>query len=151
MDFEAYIWDHRASLYRAAYTYVRHEQDALDIVSQSVVKALQHNPAVPDEQAAMRWMYRVVANTAKDFLRKSKRVVVGLSCDEGVSEGDTAAHMDLHAALCRLPEKYRTVLVLHYFEDMKLSDIAAIRGESLGTVKSRLHRALELIRADEAR
>lgn len=150
MQIETYLWERRASLYRVAYTYVRNEQDALDVVSQSIVKVLQSQSTLPDEQAATAWVYRVVINTAKDHLRKFKRVTVGLSTEESACDQDPSERLDLFAAIDRLPEKYRTVIVLHYFEDMKLSDIAAIRGEKLSTVKSRLHRALDLIRADAA-
>ncbi len=66
MQIETYLWEHRTSLYRVAYTYVRNEQDALDVVSQSIIKVLQSQPSLPDEQAATAWVYRVVINTAKD-------------------------------------------------------------------------------------
>lgn len=147
---ETYIWNSRQSLYRVAYTYVRNEQDALDIVSASIIKALQAKPNILDERAMTAWVYRVVVNTAKDHLRKNKRLIIGVEAEGCIEEGDPTLRMDLDMALKHLPEKYRTVIVLHYFEDMKLQDIAEISGEKLSTVKSRLHKALLLMKVDAA-
>ncbi len=149
-DIETYIWNSRQSLYRVAYTYVRNEQDALDIVSASIIKAMQAKPKILDERAMTAWVYRVVVNTAKDYLRKNKRLVIGVETEGCIEDGDPTLRMDLEMALNHLPEKYRTVVVLHYFEDMKLQDVAEITSEKLSTVKSRLHKALLLMKADAA-
>lgn len=146
---ETYIWEHRQSLYRVAYTYVRSEQDALDIVSASIVKAMRAKPRLDDERAAAAWVYRVVINTAKDHLRRAKWTVAHAdSVEPAAREYDPTLRMDLDTVLSQLPEKYRIIIVLHYFEDRRLADVANMLGENLSTVKSRLRRALLLMRAD---
>ena len=55
---------------------------------------------------------------------------------------DKYEDIDLQRALDQLPEKYRTIIVLRYFEDMKIGDIAQILGENENTIKTRLYNAL---------
>lgn len=147
-DLETQIWDSRQTLYRFAYMYVHNEQDALDIVSQSIVKALKTQPKFQDESKAAAWIYRVVINTARDHLRKSKHIVSDLPEETCTDDPDATQRLDLEKVIFKLPEKYRTIVVLHYFEDMKLKDIAKIRNENLNTVKSRLRKALNIMKAD---
>ena len=56
--------------------------------------------------------------------------------------------VDLYNAVQRLEPKLRTVVILRFFEDMKLEDIASITGDPLSTVKSRLYKALKLLKVD---
>ena len=56
----------------------------------------------------------------------------------------------LYAALDKLPEEMKLVVILRFFEDMKLSEIADVTGAALSTVKNRLYRALALLRLDMA-
>ena len=55
---------------------------------------------------------------------------------------DNYEDIDLQRALDQLPEKYRTIIILRYFEDMKIGDIAQILGENENTIKTRLYNAL---------
>ena len=55
---------------------------------------------------------------------------------------DKYEDIDLQRALDQLPEKYRTIIVLRYFEDMKIGDIAQILDENENTIKTRLYNAL---------
>jgi RNA polymerase sigma-70 factor (ECF subfamily) len=55
---------------------------------------------------------------------------------------------DLHQALDRLPGHYRTVVVLRYFEDLTLDDIAEVTGLPLSTVKTRLYKSLKMLRLE---
>lgn len=103
-------------------------------------------PVKPEE--VKPWFYRIVVNTALDFLRKHKLVELmgetGLASSLG-SE-DTYADPDLHQALGNLPLHYRSVIILRYFEDLKIEEIAVILGENVNTVKTRLYSALKKLR-----
>ncbi|NLD72374.1 MAG: sigma-70 family RNA polymerase sigma factor [Chloroflexi bacterium] len=148
---EQYLWENRERFYRIAYSYVRNEADALDIVSEAVVKALQKGDRLQDKAAMATWCYRILTNTAVDYLRKHKRVVYM----EDVQQADPGRpdryhDADLLEALGRLPDNLRMVLVLHYLEEMTIRETASVLGQNENTVKSRLYRALELLRKDLA-
>ena len=59
---------------------------------------------------------------------------------------DNYENFDLKSALDNLPEKYRTVVLLRYFEDLKLEEIAEILNENINTIKTRLYKSLEILR-----
>ena len=132
-------------LYRLAYTYVKNPDDAMDVVQESVYKAIQNASGVRSRGAIKGWLCRIVANTALDFLRSRAREVPVDQVPETGRE-DTYQDLDTLRALERLEVRERTVVVLRFFEDMKLQDIALTTGENLNTVKTILYRSLKKLR-----
>lgn len=132
-------------LYRLAYTYVKNPDDAMDVVQESVYKAIQNASGVRSRGAIKGWLCRIVANTALDFLRSRAREVPVDQVPETGRE-DTYQDLDTLRALERLEVRERTVVVLRFFEDMKLQDIALATGENLNTVKTILYRSLKKLR-----
>lgn len=129
-------------LYRLAYSYVQNEADALDIVQESAYKVIRQYRQVKEHAFLSTWIYRIVIHTSLDVLRKRKKENL-LPMDV---EPEYEAHyedMDVMQALATLEEKDRTVLVLRYFEEWKIADIAKLLEENQSTIKSRLYRALK--------
>ncbi|MDF2558247.1 MAG: polymerase sigma factor, sigma-70 family [Bacillales bacterium] len=150
LEFEQYIWQNKEKFYRIAYTYVQNKEDALDIVSESIVKAIKNKTKLHDEQIFKTWFYRIVVNTAVDFTRKNKRVIY-LSDELIVREEgreDQYKDFDLEKLMAILPDKFRIVLVLRYFEDMKIEAIADVLEENVNTIKSRLYKALSILKIE---
>lgn len=135
--------------YRLAYSYVKNEADALDIVQESAYKAMKNSSKLKETAFADTWIYRIVVNTALDFLRRSQKESESteeyLETEQSVEE-DGYARADIMVTLSALPIKDRSVLILRHFENFKLEQIAEMTGESLSTVKSRLYRAQEKLR-----
>lgn len=142
---EAQILASYQSLFRLAYTYMRNADDAMDVVQESVCKAMARCDAVRSEQAIRSWLCRIVINTAMDQLRRRKREVAVEQLPEGGYE-DTYSNLDLQRLLNGLNDRERTIVVLRFFEDMRLQDIADITGENLNTVKTTLYRCLKKMR-----
>lgn len=142
------ILSNKDNYYRLAYSYVRNRDDALDIVHESICKAMASSRRPEAAQDIKPWFYRIVVNTALDFLRKHRSVE--LLEEENLEPlnytEDTYQDLDLQRALEELPLKYRSVIVLRYFEDLKIEDVAAILGENINTVKTRLYSALKKLR-----
>lgn len=132
-------------LYRLAMSYVRNEQDAMDIVQESVYKALKNRTEMKDTAYLGTWLYRVTVNTAIDFLRKRRKEEIGLPPMEEGREDD---HGKLYVLdmLDRLDEKSKAIIILRFFEDQPLTQIAQILEENLSTVKTRLYKALRILR-----
>jgi len=143
------ITEHKESIYRLAYSYVRNKEDALDIVQDSIHKAFANAESLKNPDAIKSWFYRIVVNTSLDFLRKQKRVqVVDEETLEAYSKGtsDSYHDFDLERALEELPVKYRSVVVLRYFEDLKIEEVSEVLNENINTVKTRLYQALRVLR-----
>ncbi len=138
--------------YRLAYGYVRNEQDALDIVQESAYRAVKDCDHLKNEVYLSTWLYRIVINTSLEFLRKQKWETTveedTLEQVGGICEDVVSLHMEweLQDILEQLSPKDKTVVMLRYFEDCKLEDIAQITKENINTVKARLYRTLQKMR-----
>ena len=135
------------SLYRLAFTYVKNESDAMDIVQEGAYKAMSKAGSLREERYAGTWIYRIMINTAKDYMKKYERECE-LSEDIVADNQENGADMDLKAAVDKLPVQEKTLIILRYYEDKPLSDIAEIMQENLSTIKSRLYRTLEKLRRE---
>lgn len=146
---EDYIITNEKLFYRLAYSYVKNSDDALDVVQESIFKAFSSIDSLKNFSYMKTWFYRIIVNVSLDFLRKRKREVITdeeflLSNDTGTV--DHYIDIDLKRALENLPVKYRSIVVLRFFEDLKLEEIAEILNENVNTVKTRLYKALHMLR-----
>lgn len=147
---EEYIIRNQADIYRLAYSYVHKQEDALDIVQDSICKAMTNRNSLKKADSIRPWFYRIVVNTALDALRRRRRQAEPA---EDVEKNDSGADdryedFDLKRALDRLPDDWRAIVVLRYFEDMTLEEIAGVLHQNLSTVKTRLYKSLRLLRVE---
>ena len=130
--------------YRLAYGLVRSETDALDVVQESAYKAIMKSESLRKEEFVDTWLCRIVMNEANGFFRK-KRDLSDVS-EMNLSTEDTYTDIDLARAIDSLEAKEKEVVILRYFEDKKIEEIAEIMNEKVGAVKSRLYRCMEKLR-----
>jgi RNA polymerase sigma-70 factor (ECF subfamily) len=147
---EEQILDSYEALYRLAFTYVHQEQDALDIVQESVYRAMKHASSVREEQYIETWLWRITMNTAIDFIRKNRRELVQEEFPEAGVE-DQYQDFDTLEALEVLSEKERAVVVLRFFEDRQIREVAEILQENTNTVKTILYRSLRKLKIELTR
>lgn len=149
-----YVRKNQNRFYRLAYSFMHNSDDAMDVVQDAVVKAFEKQDTLKDIETLQTWFYRILVNTSIDSLRRRKRVVytdaVPEQEDGASQESQVLDAVALYAALDKLPEEMKLVVILRFFEDMKLSEIADVTGAALSTVKNRLYRALALLRLDMA-
>ena len=143
---EDQILEQYPALYRLAFTYVKNPDDAMDVVQESVYKAMRGCAQVQNREAVRSWLCRIVVNTALDLLRgRSREVLTDILPESG--REDVYADPDLLRALDVLEERERTVVVLRFFQELKLHEIAKVTGENLNTVKTILYRSLKKLKA----
>lgn len=147
--FETYIAENLDSIYRFAYTFTKNQSDAEDVVNESVVKALQSLHLLRNTAFMGTWFYRIIVNTSLTALKKQNRVVYldPAQVEEEVV-CDNFSDMDFDQLIQRLDPKYKSIIVLHFFEDKTLKEIAAILDENINTVKTRMYKALKLLRIE---
>lgn len=144
---EALILDCYESMYRTALVYMKNEQDAMDVVQESVVKAIKKAGQVKELSFMKTWLFRIVINTALDELEKRKKILPLFSENEDSKE-DRYQDPDIAKYLKRLDTTEKTVILLKYFEEWKLEEIAGYLDKNLSTVKSILYRSLKKLRED---
>jgi len=145
------ISERKGQLYKTAFAYVKNKEEALDIVSDTVYKAYISIKKLKEPSFFNTWLTRILINTSLDCINKSSRAI---SYKENVSSEakeilkDDEKIIDLKLAVDKLQGKYKTIVILKYFQDMTLMEIAKILQCPLGTVKTNLHKALEELRLD---
>jgi len=137
---------------RAARLVLRDPELARDAVQEGLIRAWRDLPALRDADRFDAWLHRLTINACIDQTRRRRRrpIEVELEPLHAPAVADVSgalAERDLvDTVLRRLDEKGRAIVVLHYYLGMPLTEVAATLGIPSGTVKSRLHRALEDMR-----
>lgn len=137
---------------------VRNVAEAEDVTQEVFFKVYSKLDSFREDSAFYTWLYRVAVNTATDHLKKKRQdravLVDDLArlpiADEADSPADGASREDLRGevrkAMARLPEKFRTILVLRELQGLAYEDIARVLKISKGTVESRIFRAREKLK-----
>ncbi len=158
-DFERDALAHLDALYNFARYLTRKPADAEDLVQETYLRAFRFSHRFEPGTHLRAWLFHIMRNTFLTFYRIREREPA--LAEEGVPEWDTPmfhdraepdsramdAHTDLERAMQRLPEEFRTVLLLAEVEGLPLDDVARVMGCPVGTVKSRIFRAKERLRA----
>ena len=135
------------SLYRAAFAVCRNPQDAEDVVQETLLAYHNSDKEFDSDEHIRAWLIRVAVNKAKNAkicLWRRNRGRLEETLDALTTED--AADRDLLHAVLRLPERYRIVIHLFYYEDYSIREIAKLLKLSEGAVKSRLSRGRKLLR-----
>ena len=133
---------------RAARLILRDPELARDAVQEALIRAWRDLPGLRDPERFDAWLHRLTINACLDLARRRRRRVVEVELDsidmptDSDHAGILADREIVDAAMVRLDERGRAIVVLHYFLGMPLTEVAATLGTPIGTVKSRLHRAL---------
>jgi RNA polymerase sigma-70 factor (ECF subfamily) len=142
-----------ARLDAAARLMLRDHDLARDAVQEGFIRAWRSLPSLRDPDRFEGWLRSLVARSCLDILRRRGRrpVEVELSTTDGPSVDDvsivTADRELLDLILRRLPPEQRAVVVLRYYFDLEVRDIAATLRIPVGTAKSRLHRSIAVMRS----
>jgi RNA polymerase sigma factor (sigma-70 family) len=129
-------------LYRIAFTYLKNEQDTLDVMQDLTYKALKKMHTVKQPEYARTWLIRVLINCCHDWL---KRNVKTIELNEShISE--IPQYNELTTLLNELSLSEQQLIYWKYFQQLKNNEIAAIHNIPEGTVKSRVHSILKKLR-----
>lgn len=136
--------------YRLAYSYAHNEADAGDIVQNGAYKALRYEHTLKKPEYAETWVYRIMLNECFRCVTQNRPLSYEAVQEENRGEAgyqeDDYADIDLQRALDSLQDKDKAIVILKYFEDRKLEEIAEILEENVNTIKSRLYRSMKKLR-----
>ena len=157
-DFERDALKHLDALYNFALYLARNPPDAEDLVQETYLRAFRFSHRFEPGTHLRAWLFQILRNTFLTFYRLRGRETA--VAEDGVPDWDVPmfhdapeesarvsdAHTDLERAMRRLPEEFRTVLLLAEVEGLPLEDVARVMACPVGTVKSRIFRAKERLR-----
>lgn len=133
-------------LYRTAWLLLGNPHDVQDALQEVLLRYLEKAPAFASREHEKAWLLRVTANCCKDSLRARRR---HFHADlEPLRECLPARESRHLQELYALPAKWKTVLILHYFEGYSVKEIAGILGLTENAVKKRLQRARDALRLE---
>jgi len=150
---EDLVLEYQAPLSRYLYNMVRDEELARDLTQDTFLEAYQRIPNTQGEIKLKPWLYRIATNNAIDVLRRRKiiswlpwTVETPIPREPRNVEDDLSQRESVRDALNRLPEKYRTILLLHDYQGFKCHEIVEMLNISLDAAKKRLARGREMFR-----
>ena len=136
----------QGSLYRVAASYLRGESDRLDAVSEAIARAWEKQHTLRDETLFRTWITRILIRECVNTQRKQKRSVPIEQLPEGETAEEDGRIVSLRAAIEQLPQRHRTMVVLHYMEGYDVRETARIMGTTKGAVCAGLARARAALR-----
>ena len=165
--FRAIMKTHNQRLYRLARGIVRNDGEAEDIVQEGYVRAFTHLESFRGDSTLATWLSRIVINEALGRLRKKRRALEQSMSDDPAVEAKiiqfplntpnddperTMAQRQIlqfvERATDNIPDIYRTVFVARVIEGLSIEETADLLGIKPETVKTRLHRARQMVRKD---
>ena len=157
-DFQRLALSHLDALYNFAVYLTRSPAQAEDLVQETYLRAFRFSHRFQPGSHLRAWLFQILRNTFLTFYRLRERELP--LAEDGVPDWDAPmfheapaedpsvleAHTDLERAMRRLPDEFRTVLLLAEVEGLPLEEVAQIMACPVGTVKSRIFRAKERLR-----
>jgi RNA polymerase sigma-70 factor, ECF subfamily len=148
--FEELYFRYRDWVYNLAWRFTGDASDAMDVLQETFLYLLGKLPGFELQAKMTTFLYPTVKHLSFRVLQKKRRGVSGEEWLAGVEQPVTAASggdtEELAKIISELPEKQREVLMLRFVDDLSLEQIGEALDIPPGTVKSRLHRALEMLR-----
>lgn len=164
--FEELVQRHQTQIYRVAYRLTGNHDDAEDLAQEAIVEAFRAFDRYEPGTYFDRWLYRIMSRTYIDTVRRrNRRPFVSLDAPMS-AEGDPLISVlgdssqdpqqltdtrdldgAIQSALDRLPEEFRTAVILADIEGLSYDEVALAVRCPVGTVRSRLHRARQMLRA----
>lgn len=147
---EALIEKYSDMVYRVAFSRTQNVSDAQDITQDVFLKYIKYIKAgnsFRDEEHCKAWFLKVAVNTGNTFVTSAWfRHRASLEEVGEVAEETKEDRSEVFDAVMEIPEKYRVVVHLFYYEELSIKEICKILNMSETAVKSRLHRARELLK-----
>lgn len=162
--FEHLVRLHQDRIFNLAYRITGNHEDAADAAQEAFVRAYQALPRFRADAAFGTWLYRIATNVALDLVRRRPRVPPvelppehppadnAWPSDPEMEGPEAAAHhrevsRRIQAALAALPAEFRAAVVLRDLEGLAYEDVARILKVPVGTVRSRISRGRQALRA----
>lgn len=155
---------YKNSVYQLCYRMIGNQHEAEDLAQEAFLRAYVNIKSFNQELKFSTWLFRIATNLCIDRIRKKKpdyyldaevSGTEGLTMYSQIPSGtplpesqleSLELHETVQKEILKLPEKYRTVIVLKYIEELSLNEISEILDLPLGTVKTRIHRGREALR-----
>lgn len=131
------------AVYRMAFAYCKNKADAEDIMQEVFIRRFSTDIVFEDEAKEKSWLLKVTVNKCRDMFRslRYKYSLTLIPLEEADIIYETQEESDVYHAVMSLPNKYRTVIHLFYYEEYTIKEISAITGDKETAIQTQLYRA----------
>lgn len=146
-NIEQIVRQHSDLVYRLALLHTKHREDAEDVFQNVFVKLIRYQERIQSEEHLKYWLIRVTLNECKSMHTQAARkheVTVEEMPEQSVVD-ELPQESIVYQTVAALPEKYRTVLHLFYYEELSIKEISVIQKKREGTIKSLLSRGRHML------
>lgn len=146
-EFEAFYERHWKYVYRLCFTYMKSSAEAEDCAEDVFVKVLTGEITFNDEVHERKWLVVAAINLCKDRLKGWKRkAIVPIDDEPELAAPEKKDRSDVLEAVLGLPDKYKDVVWLYYYEGYQTDEIAEILGSPPSTIRNRMRDARKLLK-----
>lgn len=148
LDIEKVINEYGDMVYRLALTYGNTKENAEDIFQEVFLRLVRYQERLKSKEHVRNWLIRVTINCGKTYKMKlTKNQMLQLEEEIAVYSEYSQSEMEqkVYLAVKSLPEKYRSIIHLYYYEELSIKEISECLKRKEGTVKSQLARGRELL------
>ena len=146
-SFEELINIYFDRLYKEAYLRCKYEDDAKEIVQETIYKAYKSINTLKEPKYFKTWISKILINVANDYLRKNGMIDLNHKEDDYICEihndNNVEVKIDLYNAIDELEDKYKDAIILRYINDLKLEEISIILDRPVNTIKTHLRKAIK--------
>ena len=142
------INENRLKMYKTAIAILKNEDDANDAIQDALYSAYKNYDSLKEKSYFTTWIIRILINKCYDIINKNKKIAY---IDDSITENTTGVEdnyeveSSLEWVLNKIDKDLKEIVVLYYYDELPVGDIAEILEIPQGTVKSRLSRAREQI------
>lgn len=141
------LYQHANMVYRLALLQMKNKSDAEDVFQEVFLRLVQHQDKISDEEHLKAWLIRVTLNCCKkQFDSAWRRKTVSMEEQKEAGYEEEYEENVIYKEVQNLPEKYRTVIHLFYFEEYSVKEIGEITGQKESAVKTQLSRARGILK-----
>lgn len=137
---------HKIQLYKMAYSYLRNEDDAVEAVQEVTFRAYRALKKINNPDFFSTWLIRILLNYCMDVQKSKKRIIVDTEKMEQAAVYQNHESIEIEQAMKEMETKQRELLELKYFHELKITEIAELWQCPEGTVKTRLYKALKILK-----
>ncbi len=137
------------SMYSLAFSIVKNNADAAEVISESILRAYKNIQTLKKADSFKPWILRIIHNTAVEMIRKNSKIIPmeeTPDIPDDSPENDITIRLSVREAVNSLKQPYRTVVILFYYENLSVSKIAQITSTNMVAVKKQLSRARKMLR-----
>jgi RNA polymerase sigma-70 factor (ECF subfamily) len=148
MDINRIVRQYHTTLLRLAFFYLKDQHLAEDAVQETFIRIYKYQNSFSREHSEKAWINQIAINVCKSLLQSSWiKKVDPVEAHESIAVEDETAKVDDTVVLeiMKLPVKYKEVILLFYYQDLKVKDVAHVLGISQNTVSVRLARARRML------